>query len=283
MIPYTTGDAFQSPAKPRKPSPSPPSPRVAPQSPTLSRVQKGRFVPEPLQLSTSAKGALLQASDSPPPTFTRTSEQSPVPQPLFGARAPADHTASPRSGSSRVHPTERPTSPDRRATFAAQASSSLIILGHSASRRDGALLSSSSAGEAAGGGPEGSLPPRTARSKAGGSAAPPQPRDPPGRRRSSAKALSPDHQPTTTPTTANHPSHSLPLRRGSSPLGTMPARLSLHSNQAGPSEPSSARGFGVGPSRYLLTVVPPLHLPHDPPHPRTSGACSGYGPPSQFR
>ena len=36
-------------------------------------------------------------------------------------------------------------------------------------------------------------------------------------------------------------------------------------------------------SRFLLTVVPPMHLPHDPPHPRTSQACSGYGPPENFR
>jgi len=78
-----------------------------------------------------------------------------------------------------------------------------------------------------------------------------------------------------------------PPRRGSSPSGTMPSRLSLASAPAGPSSdhgPASARPFGGGgPSRFLLTVVPPLHLPHDPPHPRTSGACSGYGPPSQFR
>jgi hypothetical protein len=37
------------------------------------------------------------------------------------------------------------------------------------------------------------------------------------------------------------------------------------------------------PSRYLVTVLPPEQLPHDPPHPRTSTFCSGYGPPSKFR
>lgn len=50
---------------------------------------------------------------------------------------------------------------------------------------------------------------------------------------------------------------------------------------------AGARSVGGGtrttPSRFLLTVVPPLHLPHDPPHPRTSAACSGYGPPDKFR
>ncbi|KAL8290229.1 hypothetical protein RQP46_003168 [Phenoliferia psychrophenolica] len=45
--------------------------------------------------------------------------------------------------------------------------------------------------------------------------------------------------------------------------------------------PSSTGGTGA--SQFLLTVVPPMHLPHDPPHPRTSQACSGYGPPEYFR
>ncbi|KAG0140792.1 hypothetical protein CROQUDRAFT_99612 [Cronartium quercuum f. sp. fusiforme G11] len=39
----------------------------------------------------------------------------------------------------------------------------------------------------------------------------------------------------------------------------------------------------IKPSRYLLTVIPPESLPHDPPHPRTSPACSGYGPAHAFR
>ncbi|BGP35521.1 hypothetical protein JCM10296v2_007359 [Rhodotorula toruloides] len=36
-------------------------------------------------------------------------------------------------------------------------------------------------------------------------------------------------------------------------------------------------------SRFLLTVVPPGHLPHDPPHPRSNPSASGYGPPEHFR
>ncbi|GAA5985411.1 hypothetical protein JCM10908_006965 [Rhodotorula pacifica] len=36
-------------------------------------------------------------------------------------------------------------------------------------------------------------------------------------------------------------------------------------------------------SRFLLTVVPPTHLPHDPPHPRANPQASGYGPPEHFR
>ncbi|BGP27783.1 hypothetical protein JCM10295v2_006758 [Rhodotorula toruloides] len=36
-------------------------------------------------------------------------------------------------------------------------------------------------------------------------------------------------------------------------------------------------------SRFLLAVVPPGHLPHDPPHPRSNPSASGYGPPEHFR
>ncbi|KAK4057866.1 hypothetical protein OIO90_001085 [Microbotryomycetes sp. JL221] len=35
--------------------------------------------------------------------------------------------------------------------------------------------------------------------------------------------------------------------------------------------------------RYLLTVIPPSHLPHDPPHPKVNPNCSGYGPPEHFK
>lgn len=47
----------------------------------------------------------------------------------------------------------------------------------------------------------------------------------------------------------------------------------------------SGRGGAASapPSRFLVTVLPPAYLPHDPPHPRTSTLCSGYGPPSKFR
>ncbi|GAA5970541.1 hypothetical protein JCM11641_007347 [Rhodosporidiobolus odoratus] len=49
--------------------------------------------------------------------------------------------------------------------------------------------------------------------------------------------------------------------------------------------PSTSPGqTGVGSSsRFLLTVIPPSHLPHDPPHPRTNPQCSGYGPPEHFK
>lgn len=48
-------------------------------------------------------------------------------------------------------------------------------------------------------------------------------------------------------------------------------------------QPQPASSIPLRPSRYLLTVIPPISLPHDPPHPRTSPACAGYGPPNAFR
>ena len=38
-----------------------------------------------------------------------------------------------------------------------------------------------------------------------------------------------------------------------------------------------------GPSKHLITVLPPAVIPHDPPHPRTSPFASGYGPPQNFK
>ncbi|KAK4055634.1 hypothetical protein OIV83_000180 [Microbotryomycetes sp. JL201] len=39
----------------------------------------------------------------------------------------------------------------------------------------------------------------------------------------------------------------------------------------------------AAPPKYLVTVIPPEHLPHDPPHPKSNPNCSGYGPPEHFR
>ncbi|KAM0788836.1 hypothetical protein ACM66B_002922 [Microbotryomycetes sp. NB124-2] len=39
----------------------------------------------------------------------------------------------------------------------------------------------------------------------------------------------------------------------------------------------------AAPPKYLLTVIPPSHLPHDPPHPKSNPNCSGYGPPEHFK
>lgn len=46
---------------------------------------------------------------------------------------------------------------------------------------------------------------------------------------------------------------------------------------------TTALSSSKGSSRFLLTVVPPMHLPHDPPHPRTNPQCTGYGPPEHFK
>lgn len=68
-------------------------------------------------------------------------------------------------------------------------------------------------------------------------------------------------------------------RRASSPIPRGPRLFPLAQSTTGPLASADANGA----SQFLLTVVPPMHLPHDPPHPRTSQACSGYGPPEYFR
>ncbi|GAA5927667.1 uncharacterized protein JCM15063_005960 [Sporobolomyces koalae] len=65
--------------------------------------------------------------------------------------------------------------------------------------------------------------------------------------------------------------------------GTSPGRASRpEAGLAASSQHQPAQGLN-GSSRYLLTVIPPSHLPHDPPHPRTNPQCSGYGPPEHFK
>ncbi|GJN94472.1 hypothetical protein Rhopal_007552-T1 [Rhodotorula paludigena] len=72
-----------------------------------------------------------------------------------------------------------------------------------------------------------------------------------------------------------------PFRSGSNPTtATVP---SLAIGAATPVMNGTPNLGGGSSSRFLLTVVPPEHLPHDPPHPRTNPQCSGYGPPEHFR
>jgi len=47
--------------------------------------------------------------------------------------------------------------------------------------------------------------------------------------------------------------------------------------------PATISGPLTTPSRYLITVIPPITLPHDPPHPRISPFASGYGPAKNFQ
>ena len=77
--------------------------------------------------------------------------------------------------------------------------------------------------------------------------------------------------------------------------GAKPARhigLSYNTSAAPSVHPTPSSMFNAGGanksaaetgSRFLLTVVPPAHLPHDPPHPRANPQASGYGPPQHFR
>ncbi|BGP11537.1 hypothetical protein OF846_004932 [Rhodotorula toruloides] len=77
-----------------------------------------------------------------------------------------------------------------------------------------------------------------------------------------------------------------PYRRRATTSGLSSGRRSepvapLALNGSGPS--SAAQPPAGASSRFLLTVVPPGHLPHDPPHPRSNPSASGYGPPEHFR
>ncbi|GAA6062447.1 hypothetical protein JCM10212_003321 [Sporobolomyces blumeae] len=96
------------------------------------------------------------------------------------------------------------------------------------------------------------------------------------------------------PPSTSSASLSNPRRHAPAPLAFGAASTR---RRVSPSAASNRDGHGPGPggsasaglaepfpaSRYLLTVVPPSHLPHDPPHPRTNPQCSGYGPPEHFR
>ncbi|GAA6004934.1 hypothetical protein JCM11491_002282 [Sporobolomyces phaffii] len=65
--------------------------------------------------------------------------------------------------------------------------------------------------------------------------------------------------------------------------GLSPGRAARTEGPAGGVAVSQAPQGANSSSRYLLTVIPPSHLPHDPPHPRTNPQCSGYGPPEHFK
>lgn len=58
-------------------------------------------------------------------------------------------------------------------------------------------------------------------------------------------------------------------------------RASSFQQQAGGA--NSSGGGAMSNTRFLLTVIPPSHLPHDPPHPKSNPNCSGYGPPEHFK
>ncbi|SDA02263.1 BZ3500_MvSof-1268-A1-R1_Chr7-3g09598 [Microbotryum saponariae] len=68
----------------------------------------------------------------------------------------------------------------------------------------------------------------------------------------------------------------------SPPAKRLPLRSSMMIGQHAMTGAMASTSSSTGP-RYLLTVIPPDHIPHDPPHPRTSQHCSGYGPPQHFK
>lgn len=60
-------------------------------------------------------------------------------------------------------------------------------------------------------------------------------------------------------------------------------RTSSFQQQAAAGSGGGGGGGAMTNTRFLLTVVPPSHLPHDPPHPKSNPNCSGYGPPEHFK
>lgn len=66
---------------------------------------------------------------------------------------------------------------------------------------------------------------------------------------------------------ASQPNHKLSISRRVSAASRHPAQLAINSDMG----------------RFLVTVIPPEHLPHDPPHPKSNPNCTGYGPPAHFR
>lgn len=87
------------------------------------------------------------------------------------------------------------------------------------------------------------------------------------------------------PNSASPESSSTGFQRLTSTLPYSPTPHQASFNSTGTSSSRSLLQVpnGVNPSRYLLTVIPPQCLPHDPPHPRISPTCTGYGPPHAFR
>lgn len=229
-------------------------------SPTATRVLAGKQVPEPLNFTSQTTSSSVQphfSSDDHTPPSNAPNQTSRAASPATPDRAPLHRSVARQPVENRVF-SETPT----RNVSGGLARS----LNQFDSPFGGVVVSIQSP----------STVRRSPRALGGGAASGS------GRlagQRSTQPSLSPN------PSTAS-PSYTR-SSSGSSSLRGMPTRLSLASSQPGPSslgqeQQQHPRAFG-GPSRFLLTVVPPLHLPHDPPHPRTSQYCSGYGPPSQFR
>ncbi|BGP43626.1 hypothetical protein JCM10450v2_007800 [Rhodotorula kratochvilovae] len=245
--------------------PASPPPRTLPSprgSPTANRIALGRPVPLPLNLamqlegSTAAHSAKSSASldfDSPPPTA-------------------ADELASPSV------PADSPTTPDPAAgAIPSEGAQELEEVAQEEEEKAGPSMVVQEGAAAPAGAPEPSsssspLPAHRLTSSFS-TVAPPY-----ATRRASSKL--PASASTTSLGARTVLGYTSSTRRAASPF-----RSGSGASTAPPLTPASASAASgmASSSRFLLTVVPPGHLPHDPPHPRTNPQCSGYGPPEHFR
>ncbi|GAA5957520.1 hypothetical protein JCM21900_002691 [Sporobolomyces salmonicolor] len=234
----------QTPTSPPPSEQSTIRPRTASSSPTANRVASGRPVPRPLEFH---KPTSLNF-DSPPPSL--------------------DDLESPRSASYSLSQSGRtpPLTPDRDLTSAGRANGTKRFPSAMNSAARAAAWSTGGKGLRAVSDSKEEPAPTSARSG--------------GHRSSSAAKIS--HS-ASSASLSGHPRASQSVLGYSSVFRGPPSPLRSARNEIGGGVAvSPAPGMGNS-TRYLLTVIPPTHLPHDPPHPRTNPQCSGYGPPEHFR
>ncbi|GAA5915338.1 hypothetical protein JCM8208_001702 [Rhodotorula glutinis] len=244
-------------------------------SPTANRLALGRAVPRPLDLAGSS--ATSYSSTTPSTSSASTSSPSAAPDSLVSPRAQLGSPATP----DRAAPGLAGPNPSSSRRFAESDNV------HPPRAHAHAPSPTSSAALASLASPPASARPSTSTlpSPVAGYAA----------RRASGKL--PASASTTSIGGRSVLGYTSAARRTGSPSrGAGGAHAASMSASGGPGAAGAGAGAGAGgagasgsgtgttsSSRFLLTVVPPEHLPHDPPHPRTNPACSGYGPPEHFR
>ncbi|GAA5870008.1 hypothetical protein JCM8547_001439 [Rhodosporidiobolus lusitaniae] len=243
-------------------APSSPPPSASPPtrgSPSALRLASGRAVPLPLDLD-SFKSTPLVFDDSPPLTLDDQHPHPPARPPRSTARSPMTPDRGGQLGAS------------QRSASGSGAAAGGQAGGSARKDRTGAARNTEA-------------PPTSFSSSSSSTKLPlssSSHRLPPSQ---SSASLSHSARPARTPSVLGYTSSS---RRNGSPTRGGGQGQGGRSDQLAPppltATSNGAGGAGMGSSsRFLLTVVPPSHLPHDPPHPRTGPSCSGYGPPEHFR
>ncbi|GAA5848660.1 hypothetical protein JCM9279_002731 [Rhodotorula babjevae] len=242
-------------------------------SPTATRLALGRAVPRPLDL---ASGSATTSYSTSTPSASSSSYTSPPATASHSLVSPRAHLASPATPD-RAAGLAGPEPSNGRRSAANEAPGPSTAHAHAPSPTSSTALASLPSPPAAARPSTLSFP-----SPVAGYAA----------RRASSKL------PTSASTTSIGGRSvlgytSAARRTGSPSRGASGAHTAMGASGGAGAGATGAGGAGAGASgsgsgttsssRFLLTVVPPEHLPHDPPHPRTNPACSGYGPPEHFR